>query len=74
MTTISWNAPSATYIQVRVGAPDGPLFTDNFNTGSAPTGLWVTDGMIFYLQDVSTNQPLTAANTLATLTVHLKKS
>ncbi len=74
MTTISWNAPSATYIQVRVGAPDGTLFTDNLNTGSMQTGLWVTDGLTFYLQDVTTNQPLTAANTLATLTVHLNKS
>jgi hypothetical protein len=74
MTTISWNAPSATYIEVRVGAPDGTLFTDNFNSGSAPTGLWVTDGLTFYLQDVSNNNPLTSANTLATLVVNLKSS
>jgi len=72
MTTISWNAPSAQYIQVRVGAPDGALFADYFNSGSAPTGLWVSDGMTFYLQDISNGLPLTAANTLATLTVHLK--
>lgn len=72
MTTISWNAPSATFVEVRVGAPDGALFTDTFHSGSAPTGLWVTDGMTFYLQDVSNNQPLTAANTLATLVVNLK--
>jgi hypothetical protein len=39
MTTITWNAPSVTYIEVRVGAPDGALFTENFNSDSAPTGL-----------------------------------
>jgi hypothetical protein len=74
MTTISWNAPSATFIQVRVGAPDGGLLAENANIGSAPTGLWVTDGMTFYLQDVTNNQPLTAANTLATLVVNLRPS
>jgi hypothetical protein len=68
-TTISWNAPSASIIQVHVGAPNGPLFTDNFNSGSMMTGQWVTNGMVFYLQDVSYGQSLTAANTLATLTV-----
>lgn len=68
-TTISWNAPSASIIQVRVGAPNGPLFTDNFNAGSMMTGKWVTNGMVFFLQDVSYGQALTAANTLATLTV-----
>ena len=71
VTTISWNAPSATYIQIRVGAPDGTLFTDNLSSGSVQTGDWVADGLTFYLQDVSTGQPLTAANTLATLVVNL---
>jgi hypothetical protein len=36
------------------------------------TGQWVTNGMTFYLQDVSQGQPLTAANTLATLVVQVK--
>jgi Ferritin-like domain len=74
MTTISWNAPSASVIQVRVGAPDGDLFTDNVNLGSMATGLWVSDGLTFYLQDVSSGQAPTAANTLATLVVNLKSA
>ena len=61
-------------IQVRVGAPDGTLLTDNVNSGSMMTGPWVSDGMTFYLQDVSQGQANTAANTLATLVVHLQKS
>jgi hypothetical protein len=68
-TTISWNAPSAQIIQVRVGSPNGALFTDNFNSGSMQTAAWVTNGMTFYLQDVSNGKALTAANTLATLVV-----
>jgi hypothetical protein len=56
-----------------VGSPSGPLFTYQGSQGSAQTGAWVTDGMTFYLQDVTGGKPLTAANTLATLVVHLLK-
>ena len=41
--------------------------------GSAQTGLWVTDGMTFYLQDVSGGKSLTAENTLATVVVRLQR-
>jgi hypothetical protein len=73
-TTISWNAPSASIIQVRVNSPSGALFTDNVNSGSMMTAAWVTNGMTFYLQDASSGAPTIAANTLATLTVNLKTS
>jgi hypothetical protein len=73
VTTISWNAPAAMIIQVRVGAPNGPLLTDNFDSGSMTTGAWVTNGMTFYLQDVSMGQANTAANTLGSVTVYLKQ-
>lgn len=69
---ISWNAPNASIIEVHVGSPDGKLFTHNNNRGSMVTGPWITDGMTFYLQDVSNGQSLTAANTLATAVVHLQ--
>ena len=72
-TTISWNAPSAAYIEIHVGSPNGPLFTYDGNHGSAQTGPWVTDGMTFYLQDVTDGKPRTADNTLATLVVHLQR-
>ena len=72
-TTISWSAPSASYIEIHVGSPNGPLFTYDGNYGSANTGPWVTDGMTFYLQDVTDGKPRTANNTLATLVVHLQR-
>jgi hypothetical protein len=72
VTTISWNAPSATVIQIRVNSPSGPIFTDNGNAGSMATGVWVTDGTVFYLQDASQGNPTATASTLATLTVHLQ--
>lgn len=68
-TTISWSAPAATVIEIHLGSPDGPLFTHNINTGSMQTGDWVTNGLVFYLQDVSLGQALTSTYTLATLTV-----
>ncbi len=71
-TTVSWNAPSGDLVQLRIGAPNGVLFAAGVSTGSAMTGPWVSDGMTFYLQDVTGGKPLTAANTLATLVVHLE--
>ena len=72
-TTIFWNAPNADAIEIHIGAPNGPLFTYDSNSGSASTGPWVSDGMTFYLQDVTGGAAPTAANTLATLVIHLKK-
>ena len=70
-TTISWNAPNASYIEIHVGSPNGLLFASGGNLGSAQTGPWVTDGMTFYLLDGG--KPLTANNTLAKLTVHVQR-
>jgi hypothetical protein len=70
MTTISWNAPSSvTTVQITIGSPTGPLFAEGGPTGSAPTGDWVSNGMTFYLQNVTGALPLTAANTLGTVVV-----
>ncbi|HXP86539.1 MAG TPA: hypothetical protein VN841_17555 [Bryobacteraceae bacterium] len=72
-TTISWNAPDVAYIEIHIGSPNGPLFVWSGNHGSAQTASWVTEGMTFYLQDVTDGKPLTANNTLATIVVHLQR-
>jgi parallel beta-helix repeat protein len=72
-TTISWNAQGAETIEIRIGGPDGKLFTRMGSRGSIQTGAWVTDGMTFYLQDVTSGRPLTSDYTLATLVVHLQR-
>lgn len=72
-TTISWNAPQASYIEIHIGSPNGPLFATSGNHGLAQTGPWVTDGTTFYLQDVTGGKTLTADNTLATLVGHLQR-
>jgi hypothetical protein len=58
VTTLSWNAPSSvSATQVRVGSPTGTLFSGGGATGSATTGLWVINGLQFFLQDVSGGLP-----------------
>jgi hypothetical protein len=73
MTTISWMAPGAEAVEVRVGGPNGTLFAAGGSRGSAQTASWVSDGMTFYLQDISGGKPLTAENTLATVVVRLQR-
>lgn len=70
-TLIVWNAPNAKYVQIRVGAPDGALFASGYSTGSSLTGMWVSDGSIFYLQDASKGLVTSAANTIGYVIVHL---
>lgn len=72
-TTIQWNAPAAQSVEVHVNSPTGPLFAGGSNTGSAITGDWVTDGMTFYLQDVTGGKALDQINTIATVVVHLEQ-
>lgn len=73
MTTISWLAPGVEAVEVRIGSPDGVQFVGGGSRGSAQTGLWVGDGMTFYLQDISGGKPLNAENTLATVVVRLQR-
>jgi hypothetical protein len=70
--TLTWGAPAAAQVEIHVGAPDGILMTSGGPSGSVMTGVWVANGMRFFLQDVSGGKPLTASNTLAQLTVIVK--
>ena len=72
-TTLSWNAPGAESVEVHIGSPNGKLIATGWDRGSVQTGLWVSDGMTFYLQDVTGGKPLASDNTLAELVVHLQQ-
>jgi hypothetical protein len=69
-TTISWNVPFSTLVQIRINSPNGPLFAYSGSSGSMQTGPWVTDGMTFYLQTANAGDQA-AGTTLATVVVHL---
>jgi glucose/arabinose dehydrogenase len=67
-TTLTWTTTGITRAEVHINAPNGSMFAGTGpGTFSATTGQWVTDGMRFYLQNVSNGLPLTTANTLATV-------
>ena len=70
-TAISYTFPEGGAVDVRIGSPDGTLFVGAGASGTTKTGKWVTDGMVFFLQDVSGGKPLTKENTLATVTVRV---
>jgi hypothetical protein len=71
VTTLTWTATGVSAVAVHINSPSGSLFSRIGPNGTKATGKWVSDGMTFYLQDVSNGLPLTSANTLATVTVNL---
>jgi hypothetical protein len=58
VTTINWNAPGNATTQVRIGSPNGVLFTSGSASGSATTGKWVSHGLTFFLVNAGTNATL----------------
>jgi molybdopterin-binding protein len=69
-TTLTWTSAGTTKVEIHVDAPNGNMFTSSGpGTFSATTGQWVQNGQTFYLQNVSNGLPLTAANTLARVTL-----
>jgi hypothetical protein len=73
MTTLRWTVSTTDSVEIRIGAPNGALLAGGGSRGTATTGLWVSDGMTFYLQDVGGGKPLTAENTLAALVIRLQR-
>ena len=70
-TKLGWNYPSAAIVEIHLGAPNGPIFVRSGPSGTATTGKWVSNGMVFYAQNVTGGLPLTSANTLGTVKVHV---
>ena len=71
ITEFYWNVPDGFAVEVHVKAPDGPLLAAGEGSGHTRTQKWVTNGMRFFLQDVRGGKPLTAENTLASLSVEV---
>jgi glycosyltransferase involved in cell wall biosynthesis len=68
---LTWTSSSAIDLEVRVGAPDGPLLLQAGSGGHTSTGPWVTDGTAFFLQDVSDGRPLSPEGTLDSAVVRV---
>lgn len=72
-TDLFWTVPEGMAFEVHVGAPNGPLFSSGNESGHARAEGWVTNGMQFFLQDVSGGKPLDARNTLASVKVEVTR-
>jgi hypothetical protein len=70
-TDLYWTVPDGMAFEVHVGAPNGPLFSTGDKSGHARAEGWVTNGMQFFLQDVSGGKPLAAEYTLASVQVEV---
>jgi hypothetical protein len=68
--TITWNAPGASVVQIRVNSAGGRVFSFNGPSGSMTTGAWVTDGTTFFLENASSGDGSPGA-VLANLVVHV---
>jgi hypothetical protein len=64
VTTITWSTTGTTSVEVRINSPNGQVF-GNTTSGTWPTGAWVWNGTIFYLQNIEGGQN----TTLDTVTV-----
>ncbi len=74
ITSLYWNAPGVSQVEIHVGAADGPLFTDAGGNNFYQTGDWVSNGMQFYLQNASSGNSTSPANTLAVATVGVQSA
>lgn len=72
VATLSWTSKGTEAVEVRIGAPNGPLFSRTGPSDSGVTGKWVREGMVFYLQDATDGAPLTSVSTLCSVTVGLE--
>ena len=69
--TISWSATTAVATEVRIGAPDGPLFARAAGSGCETTGRWLRDGLALFLQDASDGRPDSLEHTIANAVVRV---
>jgi hypothetical protein len=71
-TTLRWNAPGISRIQIRVNSADGIALTTTLgSSGAVLTANFVTDGMTFYLQDARSGNSAGASKTLAAVTIRV---
>lgn len=69
-TTLAWTSYGTSSVEIHINAPNGNKLTGSGpGSFSAKTGQWARPGMTFYLQNTSNGLALTAANTIATVTM-----
>jgi hypothetical protein len=70
-TRLVWRTERTTRLEVHVDAPDGRLLAYSQGSGDVLTGPWVSDGMTFFLQDLSDTAAPAGELTLDRVVVHV---
>lgn len=70
--TLVWKCPWE-QVEIRVGAPNGKLFTTGASSGKAVTDDWVVPQMRFYLQDSSWGDATKPDHTIAMIQIQVEK-
>lgn len=68
VTTIAWST-NARRVELRIDGPGGKMFGGGGPKGTAVSGKWVKNGMMFYLQNMDAPDPSSPEATLGVLTV-----
>lgn len=72
-TRLNWTTTGVANVQIRINSATGQLMTGiEGPSGTAVTGTWVADGMVFYLQDASDGNSAGASKTLSTVRVTVR--
>jgi len=71
VANLSWTSTGTSTISIRASAPGGVELTSGGPTGSFTTAKTIDDGTTLYLQNTTGGRPLTSANTLATMVLHV---
>jgi len=71
--SLEWPSEGPGTVEVHVGAHNRPPFSRTGPSGHVTTGKWMTDGIIFYLQDVLSGLPFSPENTLDRVVVKVTK-
>ncbi len=56
--TLGWNAPGVSDVDIRIASANGPSLGRQPSYGTAVTGRWVRDGLMFFLMNAATGETL----------------
>lgn len=68
---LAFTTDKTNVVEIHVGSPSGTMMCRSAAPGVCDTGLWVNDGMMFYLQDGTAAKVNDPAATLGYVTAHV---
>ncbi|MGH9441846.1 MAG: glycosyltransferase family 2 protein [Thermoanaerobaculia bacterium] len=72
--TLHWTSRRAEALEVRMGSPDGAVFSRSGPSGEGATKDWAVEGMTFFLQDASAGRAQSLASSLDVVRLRVARS